>query len=95
MPLALIFGEIRPNPNLLAIVSVIYLALIPTAMGNYVRFFVIRSVGPSFQSLAGYQIPIWAVIFGFVFLDEALHPWLFFIILLIILGMWLSQSRPR
>lgn len=62
-----------------------FLGLVPTALAALLRVSVIRSAGPSFMTLVNYQVPIWAMATGALFLGEAL-PWRFFAALALILG---------
>ena len=56
---------------------------------------VVRGAGPSFLTLTNYQVPVWAVIFGLVFLGEALPPPFFGALGLILAGLWVSRGRAR
>lgn len=67
------------------------LGLIPTAGANLLRVLVIRSAGPTFMSLTNYQVPLWSVLLGVVFLGEPLHASLFLALVLILIGVALSQ----
>ncbi|RVV98722.1 DMT family transporter [Mesobaculum littorinae] len=74
-------------------VAIVALGLLPTAFAVLLRVVTIRSAGPVFMTLVSYQVPIWAMIFGVMFLGEAL-PWRFFAaLLLIIAGLLVSQAR--
>ena len=78
-----------PAGQVLAVIVV--LGLVQTAMANLLRIMVIQSAGPTFTSLVNYQVPVWSVIFGIVFLGEALEPTLFTALALILIGVALSQ----
>ena len=70
-----------------------YLAIFPTAIATILLTVLIRRAGPPFLSLVNYQVPIWAVIFGAVILDESL-PGHFLLALGVILGgLFLSQIK--
>lgn len=54
------------------LVSLIALGLLPSAMGQMMRYFVVRRRGPVFMSVVGFLLPVWAGFVGFFWLDEAL-----------------------
>lgn len=70
---------------------IVVLGLVQTAMANLLRIMVIQSAGPTFTSLVNYQVPVWSVVFGIVFLGEAADPSLFLALILILIGVALSQ----
>ncbi|MEO0357886.1 MAG: EamA family transporter [Pseudomonadota bacterium] len=83
-------------PDLAAIpqnawIAMVYLALLPTAAAYLLKVAVVRSAGPSFMSLVNYQVPVWSVILGAVFLAERLPSTLFFALALILAGLAISQ----
>ncbi|GAA6163763.1 EamA family transporter [Pelagimonas sp. KU-00592-HH] len=78
-----------PSRETLAILAV--LGLIPTAGANLLRVLVIRSAGPTFMSLTNYQVPIWSVVLGALFLGEPLPASLLMALALILGGVGLSQ----
>ena len=57
--------------------------------------FVVQSAGPSFMSLVNYQVPVWAVLLGLLFLGEALPTQFVGALALILAGVGLSQIRRR
>ncbi len=75
------------------IAVIIMLGLVQTALANLMRISVIRTAGPTFMSLVNYQVPIWSVIMGVVFLGEAVEPSLFLAMALILIGVALSEWR--
>ncbi|MDJ0640613.1 MAG: DMT family transporter [Paracoccaceae bacterium] len=80
-----------PLPTGIALTAIVILGLVQTAMANLLRILVIRSAGPTFMSLVNYQVPVWSVIFGVVFLGEALEASLFAALALILTGIAVSQ----
>jgi drug/metabolite transporter (DMT)-like permease len=71
----------------------IFLGLFPTALANLLRVLVIRTAGPVFMSLTNYQVPLWSVIFGILLLNEPFQIRLLVALLLIIIGVYLSQYK--
>ena len=70
------------------------LGLIPTAGANLLRVLVIRSAGPTFMSLTNYQVPLWSVALGVLFLGEPFRASLLLALVLILIGVALSQWEP-
>ena len=73
--------------------AVLFAALFPTALAAAVRVRVITTAGTLFMTLTNYMVPVWAIIFGIVILDEALPPQLFVALALILTGIAISQNR--
>jgi drug/metabolite transporter (DMT)-like permease len=73
--------------------AIVLLGLVPTGLAALLRVQVIRSAGPSFLTLVNYQVPVWAMLFGVVVLDEALPGRFFLALALIAIGLLVSQWR--
>jgi len=78
-----------PASNILLVLA--FLGLVPTALANFLRILVIRTAGPVFMSLVNYQVPLWSVILGSLFLAEPLPGSLIVAMALILLGVGISQ----
>lgn len=89
-------GLPRNLPPRDALLAVAYLGLVPTALAQVLLVQVARSAGPAFLSTVNYQVPVWAVLFGALILNESLPPQLFAALALILGGLLLSRNRrPR
>ena len=76
--------------------GVLYLGILPTALATVMLVHVIQTAGPSFLSLVNYQVPVWAVIIGWVVLGESLPTQFLAALGLILAGLATSQIRlPR
>ncbi len=84
-----------PLPDTRTLALIALLGLVPTAGANLLRVLVIRSAGPTFMSLTNYQVPLWSVIFGSLFLKEPLPASLLIALALILSGVAISQGRLR
>ncbi|MEM8980461.1 MAG: DMT family transporter [Pseudomonadota bacterium] len=93
VPLALIKEGLPHFDMSRATLALLYLALMPTGLAAVIRLSVITTAGSVFMSLTNFQVPVWAVIFGIVLLDEALPPQLFAGLALILTGIAIAQSR--
>ncbi|MEM7321200.1 MAG: DMT family transporter, partial [Pseudomonadota bacterium] len=91
IPAAWIVEGPPPLPSTETILYLALLGLVPTAAANLLRILVIRSAGPVFMGLTNYQVPIWSVLLGAVFLNEPLPGSLLTALILILGGMGLSQ----
>jgi len=78
-----------------ALFGVLYLGIFPTALATLMLVFVINNAGPSFMSLVNYQVPIWAIIFGVVFLNETLPASFIWALGLILFGLLVSQWKRK
>jgi len=88
---ALMVEGTPPLPDNRTLILIAILGLIPTAGANLLRVLVIRTAGPTFMSLTNYQVPIWSVLMGTIFLGEPLNPNLFLALAMILSGVALSQ----
>ena len=91
VPAAWLIEGAPPRPDVQTLVVLAVLGLIPTAGANLLRVLVIRTAGPVFMSLTNYQVPLWSVILGAVFLAEPLPPSLLLALVLILMGVALSH----
>ncbi len=95
VPMALYVEGLPQNVSTMPMLAVVFLGLVPTALANLLLVAVIRSAGPSFLSLVNYQVPVWSVFFGAVFLHEALPTRTFVALALIMTGVLISQRWKR
>ncbi|NRB17647.1 MAG: DMT family transporter [Rhodobacteraceae bacterium] len=91
IPVALMVEGLPPALDGETMIATLVLALIPTAGANILRVAVLRSAGPVFMSLVSYQVPVWSVLLGTVFLAEPLPSAMIWALGLILCGMGLSQ----
>ncbi len=91
VPIALIVEGAPLSMGRTSLIAIIFLGAIPTAMANLLLVGVIRSAGPTFMSLVNYQVPLWSVLFGAIFLQEILPTRAFAALALIMLGLGISQ----
>jgi drug/metabolite transporter (DMT)-like permease len=95
-PLVLLVEGMPQWPNdTTALLSTIYLGLFPTALATILLVGIINTAGPAFMVLVNYQVPLWAVIFGVVFLGETAPPSFLVAFALILLGLAISQAKSR
>jgi drug/metabolite transporter (DMT)-like permease len=93
VPIALYFEGVPAIPETKAIAAIVYLGIFPTAIATIMLVNLINKAGPTFMSLVNYQVPIWAVLFGVVFLNETFPSSFFGAVALILLGLAVSQWK--
>lgn len=91
VPIAFLAEGIPPMPPRPALWAVVILGLVPTAFATLLRVYVLRTAGPSFMTLTNFQVPLWAVFFGIVFLQEPTPANLWVALGLVLFGLGLSQ----
>ena len=81
-----------PGPaDRVPMVAILFLGLLPTGLATLLRVSVIRSAGSVFMSLVNYQVPLWAMVFGAMVLNELLPLRFFAALALILTGLMISQ----
>ena len=92
MPFMIIVEINNPSSfNFKSLSSLIYLGLFPTAIAFVLRFHLISKAGPVFLSYVAYLIPVFAIFWGYIFLNETISQDTLIGIILILLGVFLSQ----
>jgi len=93
----MIIGEIQSPSffNLNSVLAICYLGLFPTAFAFQLRFYLISTAGPIFLSYVAYLIPIFAIIWGYIFLKEVVSFEVIFGIVLVLVGIFISQRKPK
>ena len=95
IPAMLLIEGVPGTSSPRVLLALVALGVVPTALAALLRVQVIRSAGPSFMTLVNYQVPVWSIVFGAVFLSEEIPPRFFVALGLILLGLSISQSRQR
>jgi drug/metabolite transporter (DMT)-like permease len=85
----------RTSPTGTALLAVLALGVMSTALATLVYFRLITRAGPGFLSLINYLIPLWASFLGAWLLDEQLGISAWLALALILTGMFVSQLRAR
>ena len=94
-PVAFFVSGLPEAASTKAWAGVLYLGLFPTALATILLVFVIKTAGPSFMSMVNYQVPVWAIILGMIFLGESLPSQFVGALVLILLGLFIAQYRRR
>lgn len=79
-----------------AIFAVIYLGIVPTGLGQILRFSLIKKVGYSVFALALNLVPVFGIALGALLLGEVITLRLFIALMLVLAGLLVSQmGRPQ
>ncbi len=92
VPYALMVEGIPDSVPTTSLLALLYLGTLPTGVAQLLLVQVIRSAGPVFMSLLNYQVPLWSMMLGIVFLGEDLPTNIYWALLLILFGLGLSQA---
>jgi drug/metabolite transporter (DMT)-like permease len=96
VPIALFFDNYMTIvPSVEGLLAMIYLGIFPTALATVALFYLIRERGANFVAYANYLIPIFAVMWGAVFLNEELSNQAGLALIVILSGMVFSQIRRK
>ena len=80
------------SPSLTSVVSITYLGVIATGLAWVLRFKVLKENGLVFQSQVAYLIPIFAVILGYIFLNEIITFKVIIALLTIVIGIYFVKK---
>ncbi len=78
-----------------SVMSIIYLAIVPTAIASLVRVKLVQRVGIQFMSQVSYLIPIFAIIWAWIFLDELPNSNAIIALFLILLGLYIRSLKSK
>ena len=95
-PLALLFEQPWTiTPSFESVLSIVYLGLVPTAVGTIIYFRLISNTGATFVSFINYLIPVLGVLWGFLFLDERVSVQALMSMVAILAGIAIAALQPR
>ena len=80
-------------PSYNSIIALIYLGIFPTAIAFLIRFYIISKAGPIFLSYVSYLIPGFAILWGYIFLNESISINMLIGLFFILIGIYLSQKK--
>ena len=91
IPITLFVDGTPQVDDIKSFLAIIYLGLLPTGLATLILVNLIKGVGPTFLSLVNYLVPVWAIIFGVFFNYETFEVSFILALILIFLGLLLSQ----
>ena len=78
-----------------ALIALVVLGVLQTGLAQLLRFWAVRRAGPVFMSTTSYLIPVWAGLFGVVFLSEYPTSEALIGFALILAGLFTAQNKPQ
>lgn len=96
MSIYLIFiDQSKPSySNLLLDINILLLGIVCTAIATVIYFQILQSEGASFISMMNFLIPLWAILFGILILNDQFDWNYIFGLLIILFGIKLANSLP-
>ena len=96
LPLSLFFEHPwNLIPRLDSTISIIYLGIIATGTAWLLRFYILKNNGLVFQAQVAYLIPIFGVILGFLFLNEAITSKILVSLVAVIIGIYIVNKGSK
>ncbi len=77
------------------LIALIALGILPSGIGQNVRYIVVKRRGPVFMSVVGFLLPVWAGFVGFFILDEPLTLHTVSAYAIILGGLLISRDRVK
>jgi len=78
-----------------ALISLVYLGIVPTALGYILRYHLIRTIGQSYFALGLNLVPIFGIALGALFLGEEVTMSLVIALILVITGLTFARHGAR
>ena len=92
VPMAFIFEQPFPtNMSVISLTSILYLGIIATALGFVIRFTIIRANGAVFMAQVGYLVPLFGVVWSWMFLSEIIGLETWIALILIVVGIAITR----
>ena len=95
-PIALFFEQPwNLSPRLDSTISLLYLGVFSTGIAWLLRFYILKHNGLVFQAQVAYLIPIFGVILGFIFLNEAITSKIIISLIAVIIGIYIVKKGSK
>ena len=85
--------ELRPSWS--STISLFYLGVVATAIAWLMRFYILKSNGLVFQSQVAYIIPIFGLIFGYLFLGEKITYKIIVALIAVLISTYLIEKSKK
>ena len=85
--------ELRPSWG--ATISLLYLGIVATAIAWLMRFYILKKNGLVFQSQVAYIIPIFGLIFGYIFLEEKITYKIIVALIAVLISTYLIEKSKK
>ena len=87
--------ETALGAQIIPLIALIALGILPSGIGQLIRYFVVKRRGPVFMSVVGFLLPVWAGFIGFFMLDEALTLHTMSAYTIILGGLLIARDRRK
>ena len=96
LPIMFIFeNPTELRPSLGSTVSLLYLGVVATAIAWLIRFYILQNNGLVFQSQVAYIIPIFGLIFGYIFLQEKITYKIIIALIAVLISTYLIEKSKK
>ena len=96
LPMAFIVEDpMSLEPSLLSIGSLLMLSIVSTAIAYIILYYLLGAVGATFTALNNYLVPVFGMIWGFLFLSESYELEAFIALSVILLGIIITQIKGK
>ena len=96
LPIMFIFeNPTELRPSLGSTISLLYLGVIATAIAWLMRFYILQNNGLVFQSQVAYIIPIFGLIFGYIFLNEQITYKIIIALVAVLISTYLIEKSKK
>ena len=85
--------QLRPTWG--ATISLLYLGIVATAIAWLMRFYILKKNGLVFQSQVAYIIPIFGLIFGYIFLEEKITYKIIVALIAVLISTYLIEKSKK
>ena len=82
-------------PSIGVVIAVLLLGIFPSALGTLMIFAIVARQGASFLSQINFLVPVFGVLWSYLFLSEQLSLNAFFALILILVGVALARINPN
>ena len=83
------------SPRLDSTISLLYLGVFSTGIAWLLRFYILKHNGLVFQAQVAYLIPIFGVILGFIYLNEAVTSKVIISLIAVIIGIYIVKKGSK
>ena len=96
LPIMFIFeNPLNLKPSLGSTISLFYLGVVATAIAWLMRFYILQKNGLVFQSQVAYIIPIFGLIFGYIFLQEKITYKIIVALIAVLISTYLIEKSKK
>ncbi|WP_417432597.1 DMT family transporter [Kiloniella sp.] len=96
LPMAFIVEDpMSLEPSFLSIGSLLILSIVSTAIAYIILYYLLGAVGATFTALNNYLVPVFGMIWGFLFLSESYELEAFIALAVILLGIIITQIKGK